>query len=128
MRKRSLAVLLILAVCIVSLIARGVSEENTTTAVTEPVEHEGVTLMDAQRDYAALIELVSERYPEINIEIEPYRGRNMSAYCKQQLETGIMPDIYSTTQAWDEKYQKENLIDLSRYPVTELYNDARLSE
>lgn len=128
MRKRSLAVLLILAVCIASLVARGVSEENTTTAVTEPVEHEGVTLMDAQRDYAALIELVSERYPEINIEIEPYRGRNMSAYCKQQIETGIMPDIYSTTQAWDEKYQKENLIDLSRYPVTELYNDARLSE
>ena len=128
MRKRSLAVIVMLAVCIVSLLARGIQEENTTEVAVEPVEHEPITIMDAQRDYTVLIEKVHEKYPEINIEILPYRGRNMSAYCKQQLETGIMPDIYSTTQAWDEKYQKEYLIDLSQYSVTELYNDARLSE
>ena len=84
--------------------------------------------MDAQRDYSGLIELVHEKYPEINIEVIPYRGRNMSAYMKQQLETGIMPDIYSTTQAWDAEYQKENLVDLSRYDVVNLYNDARISQ
>ena len=127
MRKRSFATIMLLVACIMSLMAAGISEE-TTEAVTQTTEHEPVTLMDAQRDYAGLIELVAEAYPEITIEIEPYRGRNMSAYCKQQLETGIMPDIYSTTQAWDEKYQKENLIDLSQYAVVELYNDARLSE
>ena len=127
MRKKSLVAILLLVVCITSLFAKGISEEQTEVT-TQPTEHESVTLMDAQRDYGALIALVAEKYPEINIEIEPYRGRNMSAYCKQQLETGIMPDIYSSTQAWDEEYQKENLIDLTQYAVTELYNDARLSE
>ncbi len=127
MRKKSLVAILLLAVCITSLLAQGISEEQTEV-VSTTTEHESITLMDAQRDYAGLIELVAEKYPEINIEILPYRGRNMSAYCKQQLETGIMPYIYSTTQAWDAKYQKENLIDLSQYHVTELYNDARLSE
>ncbi len=127
MRKKSLVAILLLVVCITSLFAKGISEEQTEVT-TQTTEHESVTLMDAQRDYGALIALVAEKYPEINIEIEPYRGRNMSAYCKQQLETGIMPDIYSSTQAWDEEYQKENLIDLTQFAVTELYNDARLSE
>ena len=127
MKKRSLATFVLLIVSIMSLIAGGISEEITVIDTT-PAEHESVTLMNAQRDYSALIELVGEKYPEINVEIKPYRGRNMSAFCKQQIETGIMPDIYSTTQAWDSRYQKENLLDLSPYAVTELYNDARLSE
>ena len=104
------------------------NENSENKSVTENTEHEAITIMDAQRDYSGLIELVKEKYPEINIEIVPYRGRNMSAYCKQQLETGIMPDIYSTTQAWDGDLQKEYLIDLSTYAVTEKYNSARLSE
>ncbi len=102
--------------------------QEESSAAAESAEHEPITLMDAQRDYSALIELVHEKYPEINIEIVPYRGRNMSAYCKQQLETGIMPDIYSTTQAWDGEYQKQNLIDLSSYSVVDLYSNARLDE
>ena len=89
-------------------------------------EHEPITIMDAQRDYSELIELIHEKYPEINIEVIPYRGRNMSAYMKQQLETGSMPDIYSSTQAWDFDLQKERLLDLSDYSVAERYNLARL--
>ncbi len=102
-------------------------EENETVE-EESMAHEPITIMDAQRDYTALIELVHEKYPEIEIEVVPYRGRNMSAYCKQQLETGIMPDIYSTTQAWDGSLQQEQLIDLSRYSVSEQYSTARLDE
>ncbi len=90
--------------------------------------HEPITIMNAQRDYTKLIDLVHEKYPEINIEIVPYRGRNMSAYVAQQLETGIMPDIYSTTRAWDPSYQEAHLIDLSQYAVAEQYSPARLEE
>ena len=97
---------------------------NQETATVDPK----ITLINAQRDYKGLIELVAEEYPHIEIEIEPYRGRNMSAYCKQQIETGSMPDIYSTTQAWDESLQEKNLLDLSSYHVTSLYNTARLNE
>ncbi len=109
-------------------INRDESSASADGASDEAVEHEPITIMDAQRDYSALIELVHEKYPEINIEIVPYRGRNMSAYCKQQLETGIMPDIYSTTQAWDGELQEDNLIDLSSYSVVEAYNKARLED
>ena len=94
----------------------------------EEKAHEPITIMDANRDYTKLIELVHEQYPEINIEIEAYKGRNMSAYMKKQLVTGSMPDIYCTTQLWDGELQKEHLIDLSQYAVTERYNQVRLND
>ena len=90
--------------------------------------HEPITIIDANRDYTKLIELVHETYPEINIEIEAYKGRNMSAYMKKQIVTGSMPDIYCTTQLWDGELQKEHLVDLSQYEVTERYNQVRLNE
>ena len=133
--KRTRLIALLLTFCIVlTLTACGAETTTTSSAADETAsggdsaEHEPITLMDAQRDYSNLIALVHEKYPEINIEILPYRGRNMSAFCKQQLETGIMPDIYSTTQAWDTDLQKEYLVDLSDYAVSELYSTARLSE
>lgn len=89
---------------------------------------DAVTIMNAQRDYGNFIKLLKEKAPEVELEITPYRGRNMSAYCKQQLETGSMPDIYSTTQAWDGAIQEENLLDLSACDVAGLYNIARLSQ
>ena len=94
----------------------------------ETEDHEPITIMDANRDYTQLIELVHEKYPEINIEIIPYKGRNATAYMKKQLETGIMPDIYCTTQIWSSELQKEYLIDLSQYAITDMYNQVRLNE
>ncbi len=123
LKKRTIPVLLACALAVALALVAGCSSSSSTTG-----EHEPITIMDAQRDYGALIELVHEKYPEINIEVIPYRGRNMSAYTKQQLETGIMPDIYSSTQAWDGEYQEQNLVDLSRYDVANLYNDARISQ
>ena len=116
--KRNLLLSAVIAVCTLFLLS----------GCGGKTEHEPITIMDAQRDYRALIELVHEKYPEINIEILPYRGRNMSAYVKQQLETGSMPDIYSTTQAWDPELQEAHLVDLSQYAVTESYSLARLNE
>ncbi len=129
MLKKILAVLLA-AVCLVSVISGCTStpEEKKKEKDGGSTEHEPITIMDGQRDYSELIKLVKEKYPEINIEIIPYRGRNMSAYMKQQLETGIMPDIYSSTQAWSGDIQKENLIDLTKYSVSESYSKARLGE
>lgn len=99
---------------------------STSTATSTP--HEPVTIMDASRDYTALMELVHQKYPEITLEIQPYHGRNTTAYMKKQLESDHQPDIYSTTQAWDVELQQEHLLDLSPYAVTELYNPARLNE
>lgn len=98
-----------------------------STATAEEA-HEPITLMDASRDYTALIELVHEKYPEINIEIVPYRGYNTTAFMKKQLVTGIMPDIYSTTLMWDGDLQAAHLVDLSQYAVSDMYNAMRMSE
>ena len=106
--------------------AAGSTADNSTDITGSA--HEPITLMDAQRDYSAVIDLVHERYPEINIEIVPYRGRNMSAYMKQQLYTDHMPDIYSSTKAWDPAVQSEHLVDLSHYSIVDQYVPARLDE
>ncbi len=127
MTLKKLIILLVSAVYIV-LSLTGCSNDTNKDSDNTSAEHEAITIMDAQRDYSNLIKLVNEKYPEINIEVIPYRGRNMSAYVKQQLETGSMPDIYSTTQAWNGELQKEHLIDLSAYNVTGLYNSARIDE
>lgn len=105
-----------------------VSSTSAASASTTGSAHEPLTLMDANRDYTKLIELVHQTYPEINIQIEPYKGRNATAYMKKQLTSGIVPDIYCTTQTWDDDLQRDNLIDLSKYPITDLYNPVRLNE
>ena len=120
MKRTNLITLLLVVLCL-ALLPAGF-------AAADEAEHEPVTLMDAQRDYRELLKILDEQYPEVNIEILPYRGGNMSAFCKQQAETGIMPDIYSTTRAWDDALLKADLVDLSQFPVTELYNAARLQE
>ena len=92
-------------------------------------EHEPITIMSANKDYSGFIEYVKSVYPEINIEIVPYRGANATQYMYNQLYTGQMPDIYSTTQMFTcyDKYP-ENLIDLSKYDFTSKYNEARISQ
>ena len=90
--------------------------------------HAPITIMDANRDYTQLMELVHQKYPEIQLEVQPYRGRNTSAYMKRQLESDHLPDIYNTTQVWDDSLQQEHLLDLAKYSVTDLYNPARLNE
>ncbi len=129
--KKIFAFLMVAVIASSLLVACANNDAETETGTgtdTGTTVHEPITIIDGQRDYSKFIELVHEKYPEINIEVVPYRGRNMSAYMKQQLETGSMPDIYSTTQAWDTELQKEHLVDLSGYAVSERYSPARLNE
>lgn len=130
MKKTRALCMILMVVCTVSLLSGCGAKTSTKekAANTNSEEHEPITICDYNRDYTKLIELVHEKYPEINIKIEPYKGGNTTGYMKKQIETGSMPDIYVTTQAWDEELQKEHLVDLSKYPVSELYNQVRLNE
>ena len=91
--------------------------------------HEPITLMSGGKEYSGFVEYVKSVYPEINIEIIPYRGANTTQYMYDQLYTGYMPDIYATTQLFTcyDKYE-ENLIDLSKYDFSGNYNEARISQ
>lgn len=137
MRNKKLLCLLLSGVMAVSIFtgcseSTGLSNEETkTTEKSENLKkkkHEPITIMDGNRDYTKLQKLIKQKYPEIDLKIEAYQGANTTVYMSEQLETGDMPDIYSSTGYWDEEWQKENLVDLSGYSFTDKYNEVRLNE
>ena len=94
----------------------------------DSIIHEPITILTAKRDYTALLELVHQKYPEINVQFEPYRGQNTTAYMQKQLTTGCMPDIYTATYAFSAEEQAAHLIDLSQYSITDLYAPAQMAQ
>ncbi len=92
-------------------------------------EHEPLTIL-ANSDIDMLKSAVSEKYPEVRLEVIPYNGKNWSRFTCDQMITGDMPDIYNTTLAWlnypDE--MKANLMDLSTYAFTDNYDPTLLSQ
>lgn len=107
------------------------TEQKAETSENEEAEHEPITMtaMVPFRNPSHLADLVHEKYPEINIEFQPYSGYNGSAYSKALLYAGEVPDIYigslysiGTTDVSD------TLIDLSVYPFSDNFTDQRLRE
>ena len=129
MRRKRLISLVLAAVMVLGLAActRTGNEKEVTESTNG--EHEPITIMSANKDYTGFIEYVKSVYPEINIEVVPYRGANTTQYMYDQLYTGHMPDIYTTTQMFTcyDKYA-EHLIDLSKYDFTSCYNEARIAQ
>lgn len=105
-----------------------IKDKDTTkdTDDTEKSGHEPLTIIDSGQDYTELMKLVNEKYPEIRLQIEGYIGQNQSRYFYKQLESDDMPDIYTTTYAWDEDLQEKYLIDLSGEEFSSNYNEVNL--
>ena len=129
MKAKKYIALALAALMALGLTACGKSGRETEVAERAKNAHAPITIMSANKDYSGFIEYVKSVYPEINIEIVPYRGANTTQYMYDQLYTGYMPDIYATTQLFTcyDKYA-ENLIDLSKYDFTSRYNEARISQ
>ena len=127
MKKKTLCLLTLCALLLLTACARQDAVPAATQAPS--AAHEPITMMSGGKDYSDFIAYVKSIYPEINIEIVPYRGANTTQYMYDQLYTGYMPDIYGTTQLFTcyDKYE-EHLIDLSRYDFTGNYNEARISQ
>lgn len=78
------------------------------------------------RNMSAFIDIVHEKYPEINLEVIPYSGKNYTAYVKAELAADDMPDIYTTSYFIpDLDDVSSKLIDLSSYAFTDNYAEAR---
>ena len=81
------------------------------------------------RNPSHLVDLVHEKYPEINIEFVPYSGYNATAYAKMQMESDNMTDIYFGSMYNPAVTDvSERLLDLSAYPFTDNFTDQRLRE
>lgn len=92
-------------------------------------DHEPISILSSHKNMSAFMELVHEKYPEINLEIIPYSGGNFSSYVKSQLVTGDMPDIYSTKVYTPGQMEiSDKLVDLSGYDFTSQYSEARLRD
>lgn len=102
---------------------------DTDSKPNDPQKHEPITIL-ASSDIDMLKAIVHEKYPEINLEVIPYNGKNWSRFTCDQMITGDMPDIYNTTYAWTNypEEMKANLIDLSSYDFTDNYDPTLLSQ
>lgn len=133
MKKRSLSLLLAVT-CVVSLLAGcGKSGENGNTEAgknsTGSGEHEAITINAPYRNIDAFVDLVHEKYPEINLEIVPYSGQNATGWMKAMLRSGSQTDIYFTSVIYsDADHVEDKLMDLSSYEFTDNYVQARIRE
>lgn len=133
MKKHKLVSLLLAFSCTVSLLAgcSGKTGPDTSSGTNTPSsgEHPVITMQSPFRNMSAFIDVVHETYPEINLEVVPYSGKNYTAYVKAELAADDMPDIYCTsyfTPDLDDMSSK--LINLAGYAFTDNYAEARLRD
>lgn len=125
MKHRGMCVLLSLF-CMLSLLT---GCGNKTDAEESNGKHEPITISMPDTNMSTFLDLVHEKYPEINLEVIPYCGDNKSIYLSSQLKAGDMPDIYFTNlYRHGQKEVRENLLDLSGYPFTNNYTEVRLHD
>ena len=135
--------LLLAAACAASLLAgcggaASSAEESTpesaaatTASPAANGEHEALTMpaMVPFRNPSHLVDLVHEKYPEINIEFVPYSGYNASAFVSEELAADEMPDIYmGSVYSLGKDDVSDRLMDLSAYAFTDNFTDQRLRE
>lgn len=107
--------------------ADGTSDQKDTSGTGST--HEAITICNPFRDVNALIDVVHQYYPEINLEVIPYDGNNGTAYMQGQLRSGELPDIYTTSVYTPGQFDSaDKLIDLSQYAFTDNFAPARLRE
>ena len=89
-------------------------------------EHEPLTMITANFVYKDLLDGFAEYAPEVKIDLISYSGSNMTAYTRNSLKAGQIPDIYATSYLQDANAMKDNLIDLSKYGFVNNYTDSML--
>ncbi|WP_373219005.1 ABC transporter substrate-binding protein [Ruminococcus sp. 5_1_39BFAA] len=66
-------------------------------------------------------------YPEINLQIVSYGGRNGSGQAQYSMEMDDMTDIYVTSKAFNKELMPERLVDLANYDFINSYSTFLLN-
>ena len=107
----------------------GSSASSSASGTIGKKSHPAITMNAPYRNMSPLYDLVKEKFPEIDLEIEAYNGQNTSNYVKNMRIAGEMPDIYFTTYYTPGRMDDENdLLDLSSYDFTGNFTQSRLRE
>lgn len=132
MKRKKLLAGMVTMICAASLfIGDGVLMVKASAETKENAgsDHEPITLLSPFRNISAFIDLVQEKYPEINLEVIPYSGANMTAYLQARLRSGDMTDIFCTTVYLPGLEDlSDKLLDLSGYPFSGNFSEARLAD
>ena len=129
MKKLVLGISTALVCALTALVCWGCSANSASSASSAASDHPTITIQSPFRDTSAFIDVVHEKYPEINIEVVPYSGKNYTAYVKDELSSGDMPDIYcATVYTPDLADMSDKLINLAGYDFTDNYAEARIAD
>ena len=128
MKRRVLSFLLAIA-CIVSLLAGCGNKTDTDKSGSSTNDHPVITMNAPYRNMSGFYDLIKEKYPEVNLEIIPYNGKNMTAYVTNMRASGQMPDIFFNTYYVPGRYDDEgDFLDLAGYGFTDNFVQSRLRE
>ena len=132
MQKKKIIALMLAFTCVTSALTGCGNSDSAADSSSEPKNgsgHESITIMTPFRYAGGLIDILKEKYPEVNLEIIPYSGKNSTAFMLEQLKGGDMPDIYCTNvYSPGQEDLSDKLIDLSGYAFTDNYQEARLRD
>lgn len=132
MQKKKIIALMLAFTCVTSALTGCGNSDSAADSSSETKNnsgHEPITIMTPFRYAGGLIDILKEKYPEVNLEIIPYSGKNSTAFMLEQLKCGDMPDIYSTNvYSPGQEDLSDKLIDLSGYAFTDNYQEARLRD
>ena len=132
MKKKKIISMVLVGLMGLSMLS-GCSSSDKTTDDTADAEytgdHEPIVMQIPNRNMADFIELLHEKYPEINLQIDTYSGGNYTAYVLDELKAGDIPDIYCTTVFNPDFTDYEDLlVDLSGYDFTDNYAESRIRD
>lgn len=92
-------------------------------------DHPVITMNAPYRNMSAFMDLLHEKYPEINLEIAAYNGQNTTAWMMAMRNAGELPDIYFTTYYTPGRRDDEgDFLNLAGYALTDKYVQSRLRE
>lgn len=110
------------------LVLSGCSATSSSSSTTNE-EHPTLTMTTRTTStYSAFIEALKEAYPEINIELISYAGKNTTEYSNAQLKANDISDIFVMSYPPAEELQKDNLLDLSGEDFISNINMKSLSD
>lgn len=87
-----------------------------------------LTMNFCMSDKEEFVIALQKAFPDIQFEIEHYRGINGSEYCSQILTNGDVPDIYVANNEPSHTNQKEYLLDMSGFEFVSNYHVNVLSQ
>lgn len=125
-KKAGTLILMFVMVC--SLTACGNAKRQTDAGTKNEELHEPLTI-NRFNIYITeeFVNALHEVYPEINLQIVSYAGKNGSGYAQCSMEMDDMTDIHVTTQPFHKELMSERFTDLSNYDFVNNYSTFLLN-